>query len=104
MFQAYSSNDKFLFWQSYYHLLTAKKKSRNPLIYKGLRGVGIIPTRGRDLHLKQFCLDDIVPAVLIVLVIHIIIAVRWMFIKILSAMIKHPVEHKIIVVGGLDVL
>ena len=33
----------------------------------------IIPTRCRDLHLKQFCLEDIAPAVLIILITHIII-------------------------------
>ena len=49
----------------------------------------IIPTRCRDLHLKQFCLEDIVPAVLIILITHIIIAVRWMLIKILSVVINH---------------
>ena len=49
---------------------------------------GIIPTRCRDLHIKQFCLEDIVPAVLIILITHIIIAVRWMLIKILSAVIN----------------
>ena len=48
----------------------------------------IIPTRCRDLLLKQFCLEDIAPAVLIILITHIIIAVRWMLIKILSAVIN----------------
>ena len=48
-----------------------------------------IPIRCRDLHLKQFCLEDIVPAILIVLITHIIVAVRWMLIKILSAVINH---------------
>ena len=51
-------------------------------------GFDIIPTRCRDLHLKQFCLDDIAPAILIILIIHIIIAIRWMLIKILSVVIK----------------
>ena len=64
----------------------------------------IIPTRCRDLHLKQFCLEDIAPAILIVLIAHIIIAVRWMLIKILSAVINHQVEYTVIVVVGLYVL
>ena len=38
----------------------------------------IIPTRCRDLRFKQFCLEDIAPAILIILIAHIIIAVRWM--------------------------
>ena len=63
-----------------------------------------IPTRYRDLHLKQFCLEDIAPAILIVLITHIIIAVRWMLIKILSAVINHQVEYTVIVVVGLYVL
>ena len=45
-----------------------------------------------------------IPAILIILTIHIIIAVRRMFIKILSAVIKRRGEYKVIVVGGLDVL
>ena len=64
----------------------------------------IIPTRCRDLRLKQFCLEDIAPAILIVLITHIIIAVRWMLIKILSAVINHQVEYTVIVVVGLYVL
>ena len=48
-----------------------------------------IQTRCRDLHLKQFCLEDIVPATLIILITHIIIAVLWMLIKILSVVINH---------------
>ena len=66
---------------------------------------GIIPTRCRDLHLKQFCLEDIAPAVLIILITHIIIAVRWMLIKILSVVINGQRAHKVIVPGGcyLDV-
>ena len=58
--------------------------------FSGLKSLfQIIPTRCRDLHLKQFCLEDIVPAVLIILITHIIIAVRWMLIKILSVVINH---------------
>ena len=66
---------------------------------------GITPTRCRDLHLKQFCLEDIVPAVLIILITHIILAVRWMLIKILSVVIKGRGLHKVIVPVGcyLDV-
>ena len=56
--------------------------------------------RCRDLHLKQFCLEDIVPAVLIILITHIIVAVRWMLIKILSAVINDWERNKVIVSGG----
>ena len=52
------------------------------------REISITPTRCRDLRLKQFCLEDIAPAILIILIAHIIIAVRWMLIKILSAVIN----------------
>ena len=76
----------------------------NPCNYRLFRGSLIIPTRCRDLHLKQFCLEDIAPAILIVLITHIIIAVRWMLIKILSAVINHQVEYTVIVVVGLYVL
>ena len=58
----------------------------------------LIPTRCRDSHLKQFCLEDIVPAILIILITHIIVAIRWMLIKILSAVIKHRGEYTVIVV------
>ena len=60
----------------------------------------IIPTRCRDLHLKQFCLEDIVPAVLIILITHIILAVRWMLIKILSVVINHHGRGNTVVLGG----
>ena len=60
----------------------------------------IIPTHCRDLLLKQFCLEDIVPAVLIILITHIIIAVRWMLIKILSVVINGQRSHKEIIPGG----
>ena len=61
---------------------------------------GLIPTRCRDLYLKQFCLDDFAPATLIILITHIIIAVRWMLIKILSVVINGQRSHKVIVPGG----
>ena len=64
----------------------------------------IIPTRCRDLYLKQLCLEDIAPAVLIILITHIIVAVRWMLIKILSAVIKCRREYKVIVAGDLCIL
>ena len=66
----------------------------------------LIPTRCRDLHLKQFCLEDITPAILIILTIHIIIAIRWMLIKILSAVINDWKQIKVIVPGGcyLDII
>ena len=46
-----------------------------------------------------------IPAILIILTIHIIIAVRRMLIKILSAVINGQRSHKVIVPGGcyLDV-
>ena len=58
------------------------------------------------MHLKQFCLEDIVPAVLIILITHIIVAVRWMLIKILSVVINGQRSHKVIVPGGcyLDII
>ena len=73
-------------------------------IYRTTQPHGVIPTRCRDLRLKQFCLEGIAPAILIVLITHIIIAVRWMLIKILSAVINHQVEYTVIVVVGLYVL
>ena len=47
-----------------------------------------------------------IPAILIILAIHIIIAVRRMLIKILSAAINGQRSHKVIVPGGchLDVI
>ena len=46
-----------------------------------------------------------IPTILIILTIHIIIAKRWMLIKILSAVINGQRSHKVIVPGGcyLDV-
>ena len=61
------------------------------------RTTQIIPTRCRNLHL---CLEDIVPAILIILITHIIIAVRWMLIKILSAVINHLGRVNTVVSGG----
>ena len=79
--------------------------AQKTLILQAFLTFEIIPTRCRDLHLKQFCLEDIVPAVLIILIAHIIIAVLWMLIKILSAVINGQRAHKVIVPGGcyLDV-
>ena len=57
--------------------------------------IRLIPTRCRDLHLKQFCLEDIAPAILIILIAHIILTVRWMLIKILSVVINRRGEYKI---------
>lgn len=62
--------------------------------------IPLTPTRCRDLRLKQFCLEDIAPAVLIILITHIIIAVRWMLIKILSVVINGQQSHKVIVPDG----
>lgn len=41
-----------------------------------------------------------IPAILIILTIHIIIAIRWMLIKILSVVINVQRSHKAIVLGG----
>ena len=59
-----------------------------------------IPIRCRDSRLKHFCFSRFVPAVLIVLITHIILAVRWMLIKILSVVINSQRSHKVIVPGG----
>ena len=64
----------------------------------------IIPTRCRDLHLKQFCLEDIAPAVRTILITHIIIAVRRMLIKILSVVINGREWFKVIVPGFVALL
>ena len=70
------------------------------LDFSGFRHILFIPTRCRDLRIKQFCLEDIAPAILIILIAHIIIAVRWMLIKILSVVINGQRSHKVIVPGG----
>ena len=79
-------------------------KCPKALCFQGFPGtckpVVIIPTRCRDLHLKQFCLEDIAPAILIILITHIVLAVRWMLIKILSAVINHHGTVKTVVSGG----
>ena len=41
-----------------------------------------------------------IPAILIILIVHIIIAIRWMLIKILSAVINDWERIKVIVLGG----
>ena len=41
-----------------------------------------------------------IPAILIILIVHIIIAIRWMLIKILSAVINDWEQIKVIVPGG----
>ena len=64
----------------------------------------MIPARCRDLHLKQFCLEDIAPAVLIILIAHIVLAVRWMLIKSLSAAINHYGTVNTVVSGGCHLI
>ena len=81
-----------------------QSKKEKPLQRNDFSRFSIIPTRCRDLHFKQFCLEYIVPAVLIILIAHIIVAVRWMLIKILSVVISHHGEYKVIVSDGLTVL
>ena len=73
---------------------------KNPVFMRVFSVFGITPTRCRDLRLKQFCLEDIAPTVLIILITHIIVAVRWMLIKILSAVINHLGRVKTVVSGG----
>ena len=41
-----------------------------------------------------------IPAILIILIVHIIIAIRWMLIKILSAVINSQRSHKVTVLGS----
>ena len=79
-------------FRTYYSGFGTISKNRQP--------VTLIPTRCRDLHLKQFCLEDIAPAILIILITHIIVAVRWMLIKILSAVINHHGMVTTVVSGG----
>ena len=65
-----------------------------------------IPTRCRYLLLKQIRLVNMIPAILIILIVHIIIAIRWMLIKILSAVINDWEQFEVIVPGGcyLDII
>ena len=78
----------------------SKKETPEALKIKGSGRIVIIPTRCRDLNLKQFCLEDIAPATLIILITHIVLAVRWMLIKILSAVINHHGRVNTVVSGG----
>ena len=66
---------------------------------------GIIPIRCRFLQLRRIRLVNMMPVILVILITHIILAVRWMLIKILSAVINGQRSHKVIVPGGcyLDV-
>ena len=52
------------------------------------------------ISVKKKLIVNIMPAVLIILTIHIIIAIRWMLIKILSAVINDWGRIKVIVSGG----
>ena len=52
------------------------------------------------ISVKKKLIVNIMPAVLIILTIHIIIAIRWMLIKILSAVINDWERIKVIVSGG----
>ena len=47
-----------------------------------------------------------IPAILLVLIVHIIIAIRWMLIKVLSAVINDWEQIEVIVPGGcyLDII
>ena len=58
------------------------------------------PGDSKSLYLKQVCLVDIAPAILIILITHIVLAVRWMLIKILSAVINHHGTVITVVLGG----
>ena len=59
-----------------------------------------ITTRCRYLWLKQIRLANRIPTILIILIVHIIMAVRRMLIKILSAAINDWEQIKVIVPGG----
>ena len=58
------------------------------------------------ISVKKKLIVNIMPAVLIILTIHIIIAIRWMLIKILSAVINDWEQIEVIVPGGcyLDII
>ena len=72
-----------------------------PFDYGGSERCAIIGVIDRRPMLYAiFCLEDIVPAVLIILITHIILAVRWMLIKILSVVINGHRSHKGIVPDG----
>ena len=90
------------------NLVTETTKVPQTQSYQGFAGLvvqfRIIPTRCRDLHLKQFCLEDVVPAVLIILITHIILAVRWILIKILSVVINHHGTVITVVSGGCHLM
>ena len=79
-------------------------KSKNRWYYWLFGMFQFIPTRCRNLHLKQFCLEDITPAVLIILIPHIVLAVQWMLIKILSAVINHRGTVITVVSGGCHLM
>ena len=63
-----------------------------------------IPTRCRISWLKQIRLVNMIPAILIILIVHIIIAIQWMLIKILSAVINHSKEFAFVAAGSLAAL
>jgi len=73
---------------SVWHFQDKKKKPEKPDVTSLSGDSYYIPTRCRDLYLKQFCLEDVAPATLIILIAHIIVAIRWMLIKILSVVIN----------------
>ena len=77
-----------------YFFLGSQRMPRVP------KNAGIIPTRCSYLRLKRICLVNMISAILIILTIHIIIAIRWMLIKILSAVINDWERIKVIVLGG----
>ena len=60
----------------------------------------VTPIRCRILQLKQIRLGNMIPAILIILIAHIIIAIRWMLIKILSVVINGREWFKVNVPGG----
>ena len=82
------------------HCHEGRQDSKSPVFTGFFSAYEIIPTRCRDLYIKQFCLEDIAPAVLIILIIHIILAVRWMLIKILSVVINRHGRVNTVVSGG----
>jgi hypothetical protein len=60
----------------------------------------LFPLDAGSRALNNFVLSLFVPIFLIVLIVHIITAIRWVHIKILSAVINNYGEHTLIVADG----
>ena len=90
----------FYVWIVVFQIVRAKNPCNIKAFPTTQQPLWVTPTRCRDLHLKQFCLEDVAPAVLIILIAHIALAVRWMLIKILSVVINHHGTVIRVVSGG----